>query len=186
MLLPLASVAQSAAPRANAPQYVPVQPVLKYYTTSGGATFQVGDSLRLGRGTGEGGSFRFIYVPTNPLSPGHRGLAAEWQGRAVLIRNLRAGMGASRQDVGQVMAAFRLVTLTAFADLEQAVAAGEVVPTRQQQMRQVPAAPEGQALAPAAPGSSPADELLKLKTLLDSGAITPAEYEQLKARVIGR
>lgn len=34
-------------------------------------------------------------------------------------------------------------------------------------------------------GSSPADEIAKAKTLLDSGTITPAEFAAIKARALG-
>jgi membrane protease subunit (stomatin/prohibitin family) len=47
-----------------------------------------------------------------------------------------------------------------------------------QQQQQAPAAP-----AAAAPGGL-ADQLAKLKSLLDSGALTQSEYEAAKAKVI--
>ena len=34
-------------------------------------------------------------------------------------------------------------------------------------------------------GASPADEIAKAKTLLDSGTITPAEFSAIKARALG-
>ena len=59
--------------------------------------------------------------------------------------------------------------------------AGEVVPTAGQRR------PAPTPVAPAASGApvlGVADELLKLKQLLDAGAITQAEYAQQKARLL--
>jgi hypothetical protein len=43
--------------------------------------------------------------------------------------------------------------------------------------------PEGKPAAPPAPARDPADALLAMQHLLDTGVITPAEYEGLRTRV---
>lgn len=51
---------------------------------------------------------------------------------------------------------------------------------QQQYAQQAPPAP-----APAAAGDSIADQLTKLKGLLDSGVLTQAEFDAAKAKVLG-
>lgn len=63
-------------------------------------------------------------------------------------------------------------------DQEERLAALE----QQQGAPQAPAAP---APAAAAPSTDVVGELTKLKGLLDAGVLTPEEFEQAKARVLG-
>ncbi|HWV88387.1 MAG TPA: SHOCT domain-containing protein [Capillimicrobium sp.] len=68
-------------------------------------------------------------------------------------------------------------------DQEERLAALE----QQQGAPQAPAAPAPAAPAPAAaaPSTDVVGELTKLKGLLDAGVLTPEEFEQAKARVLG-
>lgn len=66
-------------------------------------------------------------------------------------------------------------------DQEERLAALE-----QQGAPQAPAAPAQAAPAPAAaPSTDVVGELTKLKGLLDAGVLTPEEFEQAKAKVLG-
>lgn len=181
-LVPGRAAAQSSSePSASATKYVPLHLEVRYYTTPSGYTFRIGDSLQLGRGTLPNGEFQFVYQ-----SAGHKSLSAYWQYKVVSIRNLYDGMSGNEYR-GRVMGAFRLGALaTGYADLEAAVAAGEVVPTaRQREPPPPPSEAETPEPAAAAPRIGVAEELLKFKQLLDAGAITQPEYERQKARLLG-
>ena len=63
-------------------------------------------------------------------------------------------------------------------DLEDAIAVGEIVGANIASTPTIAAAP--------AATSSPADELKKLKELLDAGAITQQEYDSTKKKILAR
>jgi hypothetical protein len=67
---------------------------------------------------------------------------------------------------------------------DQAYQEGQADASQQQAPPQQYAAPPAQAAPAPAAGGDMADELAKLKSLLDSGALTPDEYAAAKQKVI--
>ena len=156
--------------------------LVQYGTTPSGYTFYVGDTLRLGRGSLPNDEFRYVHEPVGLSGGSFRPVSAYWQGKVVSVLRLTDGMSGGQWQ-GQLMAEFRLGTFKlGYASLDAAIAAGEVVPTSRQRRPPPAPTPVPTEATPARLGV--ADELLKLKALLDAGAITRAEYDKQKARLL--
>jgi hypothetical protein len=143
------------------------------YKASNGVTYHVGDTVRLGRGTKADGSF--LYFEDHGLIPNPRS-----------VRNLPKDFA----NVGAVVKSIKKTRIngvdkymfgvnpggpmryTVFID--DAIEACEVKPCKATDNSQ-----------PASPGSV-ADEIKKLKGLLDSGAITKAEYDAQKKKLFNQ
>jgi len=151
-----ASHALAQAPGNSIPQYA----------TKSKAVYRRGDIVQLVAGTGEGGTFRYVYVPANAwLGFTRQSLGTKWNGKQFVINEIRQQSPAPDTSAGPpTVAVLSTKGLDASVDLEQAEAAGEIQ----------------------RPITSVADELLKLKQLLDAGVLTPSEFETQKAKVLGR
>jgi hypothetical protein len=143
------------------------------YKASNGVTYHVGDTVRLGRGTKADGSF--LYFEDHGLIPNPRS-----------VRNLPKDFA----NVGAVVKSIKKTRIngvdkymfgvnpggpmryTVFID--DAIEACEVKPCKATDNSQ-----------PASPASV-ADEIKKLKGLLDSGAITKAEYDAQKKKLFNQ
>jgi Phospholipase_D-nuclease N-terminal/Short C-terminal domain len=93
------------------------------------------------------------------------------------------------KDVSGGMKAVWVVFLIFFPILTALVyliARGGGMAQRQlEQMQAAQAQADAYIKSVASSGSSPADEIARAKSLLDSGSITQAEYDQLKAKALG-
>jgi type VI protein secretion system component VasK len=78
-----------------------------------------------------------------------------------------------------------LIIFPFLAAIVYLIARGRSMAERQAgEMRQAQAATDQYIKSVAAQGSSPADQIASAKSLLDSGAITQQEFEQLKAKAL--
>jgi hypothetical protein len=90
-------------------------------------------------------------------------LGAKWNGKHPVIKTIRQQPTTSTTGYSTV-AVLNTTSLDACVDLEEAETAGEIQ----------------------RPITSVADELLKLKQLLDTGLLTQSEFDAQKTKLLGR
>jgi len=148
---------------------------LKEYHASNGKTYHPGDTIRLGLGSMPNGDFKFIQInqllpgPPDPRRSGAMAARKDMTNNSYVIKKI--------QNVDQITGGTKVsITIrtgglpTCDIWIEDAIAACEVTPCANQK---------------GAVTTSVADELIKLKKLLDEGAITKAEYEGQKKKLLG-
>ena len=141
------------------------------YKASNGVTYHVGDTIKLGRGSKTDGSF--LYFEDHGLIPNPRGvrnLPKEFANVGAVIKNIK-----TMRINGVDKYIFSVnpggpMRYTVFID--DAIAACEVKPCAE--------------AGGSAPVMSVADEIKKLKALLDAKAITQAEYDAQKKKLLGQ
>lgn len=136
------------------------------YTTKSGAIYRTGEVMQLVAGTGQGGTFKYLYVPPNAwLGFPRQPLGAKWNNKQFVIKELRQQPLTSDSSARTAtVAVLSTKGLDTSVDLEEAEAAGEIQ----------------------RPIASVADELLKLKQLLDAGVLTQSEFDVQKIKLLGR
>jgi hypothetical protein len=160
-LLLAAGLLVSAAPQALAQASGVSVPS---YTAKSGAIYRTGDVINLVAGTMEGGIFKYVYVPANAwMGFPQQQLGAKWNGKHPVIKAIRQQPTTPAPGYHTV-AVLSTSGLDACVDLEEAETAGEIE----------------------RPIASVADELLKLKQLLDTGLLTQSEFDTQKAKLLGR
>jgi len=152
---------------------------LKEYKASNGKTYHPGDTVRVGLGSIQDGSFKYVLI--NQLLPGppdprrSNGMSArkDMSGGGYVIKKIKNG---KQFTSGQEKVVFTVRTgglPTCDIWIEEAIASCEVTPCNDSKSNG------------ASPQFSVADELTKLKKLLDDGAITKKEYEAQKKKLLG-
>lgn len=148
---------------------------LKEYKAANGKTYHVGDTLKIGMGSNPEGNFKYIQVtppPFFPPRPNGNGMSArkDFSMSTAVIRKIKTASQMTGSDkVVFTVKAGGIGTYDVW--IAEAVAACEVTPCAGSNTN-------------ASAGSSVADELLKLKKLLDAGAITQAEYNAQKKKLL--
>lgn len=140
---------------------------IKEYTTRMGTVIHVGDTLTFASGRRDDGYFRSASIP---MLADKGALPASWNHRKVIVKDLRE-MPYKTGPVVSVV--FKASIYNAKLDLDTAEENGEII-TANNTIRAIPNT------------GSVADELLKLKSLLDAGALTQAEYDAQKAKLLAR
>lgn len=141
------------------------------YKASNGVTYHINDTLRLGHGTKADGSF--LYFEDHGLIPNPRSarnLPKEFANAGAVIKSIRK---TKVNGIDKYMFGVNPggpMRYTVFVD--DAIDACEVKPCKTTDV------------VPASAGSV-ADEIKKLKALLDSGAITQKEYDAQKKKLLG-
>jgi hypothetical protein len=147
------------------------------YTTKLGTTFQKGDTLHLAMGKADNGSYRYAYLPANGwIGTPQTQLGSSWNNLNPVVKDIRV-QKTVRNMSPRTVAVIGTGGINACVDLESAEGAGEII-TRNNQQKAAPVS--------SAALVSVADELLKLKKLLDAGAITQAEFDAQKAKLLSR
>lgn len=145
------------------------------YKATNGVTYHVNDTVRLGKGSNANGSFAFIedygpgpIPPPDPnRAPSGRSLPKQFTNSTVLLKAIRKTSFNGIDKYIFMVNPGGLFRFTMYID--DAISACEVKPC---------AADETKV-------GSVADEIKKLKSLLDSGAITKEEYEAQKKKLLG-
>ena len=158
----------------SAPSFIFAQ-TLKEYTAPNGKTYHKGDSISVGLGSMPDGTFKYIQInslipmPPDPRRANSLNARKDITGGKYYIKK----MVSTAQPSGgnKVVITIKTGGLTSCdVWIDEAIAACEVKPCGD---------------AKDAPAKfSVADELLKLKKLLDSGAITQAEYDAQKKKLL--
>lgn len=142
------------------------------YKASNGVTYHIGDTVRLGRGTKPDGSF--LYLEDHGLIPSPRStrtLPKDFANSAAILKSIRK---IKVNGIDKYMFSVNPggpMRYTVYVD--DAIEACEIKPCKS-------------ADAGAASTGSIADEIKKLKGLLDAGAITPAEYDSQKKKLLNQ
>jgi hypothetical protein len=151
---------------------------LKEYRASNGKIYHPGDSVKVGLGSMPDGNFKYIqYNELIPGPPRRNGgsLSArkDMSGSNYVIKKIKneKQMSSGTEKVIFTVRTGGLPTCDIW--IEEAIAACEVTPCADQK-------------ANTSSKSSVADELLKFKKLLDAGAITQAEYDAQKKKLLGQ
>lgn len=162
-LLPLATLAQS----------------IKEYKAINGVTYHINDTVRLGKGSKDTGGFLYIEdrgftlpAPPGARTGGGRGLPKDFANSGVVVKSIRKTQLNGVDKYLFMVNAGGPFRLSMFID--DAILACEVTPCKSNTS-------EG-----GAPVADVADEIKKLKALMDSGAITKEEYEARKKKLLNQ
>jgi hypothetical protein len=151
---------------------------LKEYSATNGRTYHPGDTVKVGLGSMPDGNFKYIQInsllptPPDPRRSSNMNARKDMSGSNYLIKRIKK----ITQPSGGEKVVFTIKTgglPTCDIWIDQAIASCEVTPCNDQK-------------AGTSPQFSVADELLKLKKLLDSGAITQAEYDAQKKKLLAQ
>jgi len=139
------------------------------YKAANGITYHLNDTVRLGKGSGNNGSFLYIEQRGIPFPSPHPspGLPKAFTNSGVIIKNIIKDHLNGIDKYLFIVGAGGPFRFSVYID--DAILACEVVPC--------------QASTPT-PSGSVADELKKLKELLDSGALTQAEFDAQKKKLL--
>ena len=152
---------------------------LTSYTAANGKTYKIGDTVKVAMGSMPDGSFK--YVQASPLLPtppsrNSNSLSArrDFANTITTIRKIKKSSSLSGSEKIVLNVKVRgLVTYDIW--IEEAIAACEVTPC----------AENTKAISTTGQGSV-ADEILKLKKLQDAGAITQAEFDAQKKKLLAQ
>ena len=154
---------------------------IKEYKATNGVTYHINDTVRLGKGSKADGSFLYLEdrglgLPVPPAAPGGRSrggahtLPKDYANAGVIIKSIKIVPVNGIDKYLFMVNPGGLIRYAMFID--DAIAACEVKPCAN-----TDATPKSVA--------SVADEIKKLKALLDNGAITQAEYDSQKKKLLG-
>jgi hypothetical protein len=140
--------------------------------------FKEGDTLQVGYGSNPNGDFRFIYQPPNYIwGTEEKPLTKMMSNSRLIIKHFKEydspKMGLKFYTVVSIGSIVNNVV-----ELEPAIESGEIIIPGYTPASKVQVV---QAVAPL----SVADELSKLKKLLDDGVLTQAEYDTQKKKLLG-
>jgi hypothetical protein len=148
-----------------------------YKTAVPGWVIKIGDTLYFGKASMPTKQFGFIYETASPYVNGrmvYRYLPSDYAGKRGIVKDLIQN-GTKRQGFTMCAEIGVGMLVRYYAELDNAIEAGEVLPP-----------PRFRTVAASAKttSGSVADELLKLKQLMDAGALTKEEYEAQKKKLL--
>jgi len=153
----------------------------EFYEASNGERYRVGDTIKLGRGSGVNGQFLYVQMGGWLATMGYnqdkgqdqlnlpRGIA----GTKVVVKKIKRYTYRGTVKYSFVVGGGNITNYN--LDIESAIETCEVVPCKP---------PEPIPVTITQPKPDKYDQLKKLKELLDSGAITKEEYEIEKKKVL--
>jgi hypothetical protein len=152
---------------------------LDEYKAPNGKTYHTGDTIKIGLGSMPNGDFKYIQVnaPLGFLQPPHRNSSStnaskDFSLSNVVIKKIKAEKQMSGSD--KIIITVKTGGIPTFDIwIIEAIAACEVTPC-------------ANSAAGTTQHGSVADELIKLKKLLDDGAITKEEYNAQKKKLLAQ
>jgi hypothetical protein len=141
---------------------------IKTYTTRMGTPLHIGDTIAFARGQRENGSFKYASIAVQAFHLTEESLPATWNYRKAVIKQLREMPYKTGSVVTTV---FKSGAFNAALNADAAEESGEIK-TANNQKKATPT------------NGGVADELIKLKSLLDAGTITQAEFDAQKAKLL--
>lgn len=157
---------------------------IKEYKASNGITYHLNDTVRLGKGSKADGSFLYVEdqglaLPAPGPGPGGaarrggRGLPKDFANAGVIVKTIRTVQVNGIDKYLFMVNPGGLFRYSMYID--DAIAACEVKPCS-----------ATDTAVPSRPVPSVADEIKKLKALLDAGAINQAEYDSQKKKLLNQ
>jgi len=139
------------------------------YKAANGITYHLNDTVRLGKGSGDNGSFLYIEQRGIPIPSPHPspGLPKTFTNSGVIIKNIKKDNVNGIDKYLFIVSAGGPFRFSVYID--DAILACEVIPCQSTTPKQ---------------SASVADEIKKLKELLDSGALTQAEFDLQKRKLL--
>ncbi len=139
------------------------------YKATNGVTYHLNDTVRLGKGSASDGSFLYLEERGLPR-PGNRSrsLPKQFTNGGVVIKTIKKDGRSGAEKYLFVVYPGGIFNYSLYID--DAILACEVLPCAQSSASKQPA--------------SVADEIKKLKDLYDSGALTKAEFEAQKKKLL--
>jgi hypothetical protein len=146
---------------------------LTEYKALNNKTYHVGDTVRLGRGSSPTGEFLYVQIGgfNGFLSRGHnQNIDKTYANTGLVIKKIKKGRPDPRsiEKLWFVVDGGGITTYNLYID--DAISACEVIPCANTPKENL----------------SVADELLKLKKLLDTGGITQKEYDTQKKKLLNQ
>lgn len=149
------------------------------YKAVNGLTYTIGDTVKLGRGSAPNGSFNYMQMSGIGALLAHKQQRSDqlnidktFANTATVIKKMKSVQINGIQKVTFVVDGNGPVNFNLAID--DAIQACEVIPCKDQAT--IPTANTATGVA---------DEIAKLKKLLDSGALTQAEYDAQKKKLLG-
>jgi hypothetical protein len=139
--------------------------------TKFGFKISKGDKITVGTGTDPNGDFKFIYMPPNGFSNQQQNLQKSLSGTKTTMKGFKQ---LTNKSIGtKTWGIVNFGGLNMCVEVDQAIESGELIIDDHPVIKSI-----------INNTSSVADELLKLKTLLDSGLITKEEFETQKKKIL--
>jgi hypothetical protein len=148
------------------------------YKASNGKTYHVGDTIKVALGSMPDGSFKYVLASQPAFFPPRRNgndlnARKDFANTNTIIKKIKTGSRLTDNGNKTILVVKGNGLVNFDVWIEEAIAACEVTPC---------ASPTSTATAS---GGSVADELLKLKKLLDVGALTQDEFNAQKKKLLG-
>jgi hypothetical protein len=149
------------------------------YKAINGINYRLGDTVRLGRGSAPNGTFLYLQVGgwgavmsyDSNKGANQLNIGRAYANTAVIIKKIKYYKISGIQKMTFTVGGGNITNYV--LTIDDAIQACEVVPCEDPNAVNSPGAP------------SVADELIKFKKLLDEGAITQAEYDAQKKKLLG-
>ena len=151
---------------------------MQSYAAANGKTYKIGDTVKVALGSMPDGNFKYVQVSPPLFAPPSRNSNSmsarrDFANTNVIIRKIKKSPQMSGSDKVIFNVKVRgLVTYDVW--IEEAIAACEVTPCA------------NKGTTSTTGSGSVADELLKLKKLLDAGAITTEEFNAQKKKLLAQ
>ncbi len=150
------------------------------YKTEDGTEYTLGDSIRFGMGSNTNGNFRYVYTLPNFFNSNALFYDASLNGKFAIIDKMQKS---GSDKMGYTMYfTFRYPAGNSAVNVESAISSGEMVTTASKKKAEAKNQPT--IIQNNAP--SLAEELKKLKELLDTGVLTQAEFDAQKQKLLSK